>query len=144
MLKIQALLNPAENTAQREATSSPPLTPAYTQASSTPSTPSFVVPDSSVHSPAKRQKLKKDQAIFIRGTAKEPVTYKPTECIEEPFCLNPNDTTELAHQHQNFAIFPSGRGEDGLIADYQRRIPYSSDKKAFFGKTNRDAFEGVR
>lgn len=143
MLKIHSLLNPSacESSKPQYASVSPPPTPAYTQASSAASTPQPQTP--SAPSPAKRQKLVKDAAIFIRGTAKEPINYPPFECMEHAVCLTSQQQDELARQHDHFQIFPSGRGDDGFIADYQRHIPYSSEKKAFYGKTNRDAFEGI-
>ena len=49
---------------------------------------------------------------------------------------------DLAQEQERFGVFPCGRGDEGLIAHYQRHIPYSSEKKMFHGKTNRDAFEG--
>lgn len=144
MLKIHSLLNPSalqDNSRLREASVSPPPTPAYTQASSTISTPRLQTP--STASPTKRPKLVKDAAIFVRGTPKQPVNYVPFECTEDALYFSAEQQQELAKQHERFEVFPNGRGDAGFIADYQRHIPYSSDKKAFFGKTNRDAFEGT-
>ena len=142
MLKIHSLLNPSatEHNGPQSASVSPPPTPAYTQASSAASTPRPQTP--STPSPAKRQKLVKDAAIFVRGTPKEPVIYVPYECAEKTVCLSSQQKEELVAQHERFQIYPSGRGDQGFIADYPRHIPYSSEKKAFFGKTSRDAFEG--
>ncbi|KAK5125990.1 hypothetical protein LTR85_011345 [Meristemomyces frigidus] len=141
MLKIHSLLNPSavEYNRLREPSVSPPPTPAYTQASSANSTPRPQTPFTP--SPTKRPKLVKDAAIFVRGIAKQPVNYVPLECSEDAICLSSEQQQELARQHEQFEVFPNGRGSDGFIADYQRHIPYSSDKNAFFGKTNRDAFE---
>ena len=144
MLKIHSLLNPSATTEYsrvREASVSPPPTPAYTQASSTISTPQPQTP--TTPSADKRQKLVKDAAIFVRGTAKQPVHHQPFECTENAICLSSEQQQELARQHARFQVYPNGRGNAGFIADYQRHIPYSSDKKTFFGKTNRDAFEGM-
>ncbi|KAK5134559.1 hypothetical protein LTR08_006344 [Meristemomyces frigidus] len=142
MLKIHALLNPSTTTEHnrvREASVSPPPTPAYTQASSATPTPQPQTP--TTLSPTKRQKLVKDAAIFVRGIAKQPVNYVPYECTEDAICLSSEQQQDLARQHERFEVFPNAHGNSGFIADYQRHIPYSSDKKAFFGKTNRDAFE---
>ncbi|KAK3117028.1 hypothetical protein LTR53_001982 [Teratosphaeriaceae sp. CCFEE 6253] len=141
MLKIHALLNPADQTRMRESSISHPPTPAPTQASSTASTPVPQTPLTATGAAAKRQKLVKDAAIFVRGTAKEPIGYPPFECTEDAICLSHRASQELAEQHERYAVFPSGRGDEGLISDYQRHIPYSSEKKAFQGLTNRDAFE---
>ena len=143
MLKIHALLNPSATTERshgREMSVSPPPTPAYTQASSTTSTPQPPTP--TTPSSTKRQKLVKDAAIFVRGIARQPVHYVPYECTEDAICLSSEQQQELARQHERFQVFPNAHGNAGFIADYQRHIPYSSDKKTFFGKTNRDAFEG--
>lgn len=134
MLQVNSLLDHSATERKRlqEVSPSPPITPATTQASSTTSTPMST----------KAQKQVKDSALFIRGTPKEPVNYRPHECSQDSGCLSPSEQTELARQHGLFNVFPSGRGEDGLIVNYQRHIPYSSEKKTFSGKTNRDAFEG--
>lgn len=143
MLKIHSLLNPSASEHNRlpKASTSPPLTPAYTHASTPASTPQPQTPVTP--SATKRPKLVKDAAVFVRGTPKEPINYPPYECTEDAICLSPQQQEELAKQHELFKIFPNGCGEDGLISDYQRHIPYSSEKKSFFGKTNRDAFEGT-
>ena len=144
-MQIHSLLNPTATTSERGRVRQPslsqPPTPAYTQASSVTSTPQPQTP--TTPSPAKRQKLVKDAAIFTRGVAKQPVIYKPYECSENATCLTPEQQEELARQHDRFQIYPNAHGSSGFIADFQRHIPYSSDKKAFFGKTNRDAFEGM-
>ncbi|KAK0924013.1 hypothetical protein LTR57_006389 [Friedmanniomyces endolithicus] len=136
MLKIQSLLNPSERSRMRGASISPPPTPASTQVSSTASTP--VLPASPS---LKRKKLVKDAAIFVRGNAKEPVKYPPYECTDDSICLSDHAMEDLAQEQERFGVFPCGRGDEGLIAHYQRHIPYSSEKKMFHGKTNRDAFE---
>ncbi|KAF2773465.1 hypothetical protein EJ03DRAFT_254542, partial [Teratosphaeria nubilosa] len=118
---------------------SPPPTPAVTQFASALSTPAPRTPFTA--SPG-RQKLVKDNAIFVHGVPKEPVKYLPFECTEDSVCLSDREKGELSIQHERFAIFPSGRGDQGFISDYQRHIPYASEKKTFYGKTNRDAFEG--
>lgn len=142
MLKINALLNPSSSdlNVKQEVNHSPPLTPAYTQASSASSTP---IPQTPVTPSPKRPKLVKDAAIFVRGTPKQPVNFAAFECTETSVCLSTHQQEELAKQHDRFRIFPNGRGDSGLIMDYQRHIPYSSEKKSFYGKTSRDAFEGM-
>ncbi|KAH9845691.1 APSES transcription factor Xbp1 like protein [Teratosphaeria destructans] len=140
MLKIDSLLNPpmaAHNSAYHPA-DSPPPTPAFAQSASALSTPASRT--AFTPSPG-RQKLVKDNAIFVRGVPKEPVKYLPFECTEDSVCLSDREKDELSVQHERFAIFPSGRGDQGFISDYQRHIPYASEKKTFYGKTNRDAFE---
>lgn len=145
MLKIDSLLNPfkAESRLPCEIPSkSVPPTPVGIQSTSTTSSPRTRSPRTPL--PAKRQKLIKDNAVYHRGTPKEPVNYLPFECTEVSPCLSKQDQEELARQHEIFKVSPSGRGDEGFIADYQRHIPYSSEKKSFFGKTNRDAFEGLQ
>ncbi|TKA74115.1 hypothetical protein B0A55_07084 [Friedmanniomyces simplex] len=124
----------------RGASISQPPTPAFTHVSSTASTPVPQTPVTATSS-QQRTKLVKDAAIFVRGTPKEPVKYPPYECTEDSICLSDHAMEDLAQQQERFAVFPSGRGDEGLVADYQRHIPYSSEKKMFHGKTNRDAFE---
>jgi hypothetical protein len=141
MLKIDSLLNPSgtEHRMIREATASLPPTPAYTQVSAT-STPQ----PSNPPTPAlRRQKLVKDNAVFHRGVPKDPVRYLPYELGSDAACLTDAEKDELARQHQRFQIFPNGSAEQGLIRDYQRHIPYSSEKKDFYGKTNMEGFHGT-
>lgn len=87
-----------------------------------------------------RQKPAKDAALFSKGQAKEPVNYPPYECQENNGVLNRAERQELVAQHKRFRIYPSG-GDEGLIYDYVRHIPYNSEKKTFFGKTGREGFE---
>jgi len=143
MLKIRSLLNPptSDHSIMPEASVTPPPTPAYTtQGSSSATTPQPQTP--TTPSTTKRQKLVKDGAVFIPGTAKEPVNYPPYECTERALCLSLADQEVLAHQHARFELYPRGCDGQGFIADFQRRIPYSSERREFHGKTNRDAFEG--
>ncbi|KAK4991477.1 hypothetical protein LTR66_006545 [Elasticomyces elasticus] len=135
MMKIHALLNPsaASRLLPDCSSISPPLTPEYsTSPASTPapSTPSL----------ANRQKVAKDAAIFNKAPIKGNVNYPPFECSNQYSCLSDDDKVALTEQHRRFQIYPSG-GSDGMIGDYVRHIPYSSEKKTFFGKTGRDAFE---
>lgn len=145
MLKIQSLLNPSasEHNRLRDVPSvSPPPTPAYTNEGSSPATtPRPGTP--LTPSPTKRQKLTKDAAVFVRSNPAGSVNYPPFECNEEALCLSSADRQQLAHQHEHFEVFPTGKGDQGLVSDYTRHIPYSSEKKTFFGKTGREAFEGL-
>ncbi|KAM3425593.1 hypothetical protein BST61_g7540 [Cercospora zeina] len=139
MLTIDSLLNPTGGHGYPEQysnTTAPP-TPAYTYSRAgtprpeTPNTPS----------PPKRQKLIKDAAMFIPSQAQGVINYPASECSEEVDCLAAPQRQELAKQHLKFHVYPSGRGGDGRIEDYPRRIPYSSEKKDFLIKTGRDAFD---
>lgn len=144
MLKIQSLLNPS-GPATRSANGvvSHPPTPACTiESSSTFSTPCPDTPTTTTSSQPQRQKLIKDSAVFTRGEAKGRINYRPFECIERAACLTKADREDLQLQHRRFSIFPSGSDEHGLIADYTRHIPYSSDKKSFYGKTGKEGFNG--
>ncbi|KAI5367388.1 Putative transcription regulator HTH, APSES-type DNA-binding domain-containing protein [Septoria linicola] len=140
MLKIHSLLNPTVDYRYYEhRTDTPPPTPAYTSNSHSPAdTPR---PETPITPSPKRQKLIKDAAVFLRGTQQGQVNYPPFECTDDSLCLNNHQRRELADQHERFQIFPSGRNHEGLIGDYVRHIPYSSEKKSFLNKTGRDAFD---
>lgn len=147
MIKINSLLNPPSSpntlppySSLARSAHSPPPTPAYTsQASSIASTPAPSTPISA--SPANvRQKVPKDAALFQHGVAKEPVNYAPYECTENNGILSSLERKELVYQHKRFQIYPSG-GQEGLIYDYVRHIPYNSEKKTFFDDTGREGFE---
>lgn len=146
MLKIHSLLNPTSESSRwhpHHAGATPPPTPAHTTHGSSPAgTPRPGTP--ATPSASKRQKLVKDAAVFLRGSVKGDINHPPFECNEESLDLDLNheQRQELAEQHQRFQIFPSGRGDEGRIADYVRHIPYSSEKKNFLNKTGRDAFDG--
>jgi len=143
MIKIDSLLNPSASVYSRlrQASVSPPPTPAYTTgASSTTSTPQPQTPTTS--SSVLHQKLIKDGAVFLPGTPKEPVNYPPYESTDPALCLSPADRAELARQHVRFEVYPRGEHEQDLIANYQRHIPYTSERTKFTSKTNLDAFEG--
>lgn len=142
MLKIHSLLNPASDCRYHgQYTNTPPPTPAYpTHGYSQAGTPRPETPNAS--SPSKRQKLIKDAAVFLRGAIKGNINYPPFECNEDSLCLDSQQRQELAEHHECFKIFPCGRRDEGLISDYVRHIPYSSEKKGFLNKTGRDAFDG--
>lgn len=107
-------------------------TPTPTPGPDTPPTPSSTKP-----------KNTKDAAIFKAASTKGHVKYKPYECITSLQFLSPDLRAEIAVQHKAFNICPSGRGDEGLIGHFPRHIPYASEKKGFFAKTGRDAFEGM-
>ena len=150
MLRIQSLLNPEAASERADAISyarsdafSPPLTPALTTTTSNSSfSPRLGTPD--VASPAKRQKLIKDAPVFVKGEAKGQVHYPPFESNEDTIALPPHLRDELVLQHRRFKIYPSGSEKDGLISDFVKRIPYSSEKKEFFGKNGWEGFNGER
>ncbi|EME46120.1 hypothetical protein DOTSEDRAFT_51684 [Dothistroma septosporum NZE10] len=142
MLKIHSLLNPSTSDDRFDCSraTSPPPTPAYTANEYSPaSTPRPDTPPTP--SPTKRQKLIKDAAVFQRGAVKAPINYPPFECNEDSLCLSSDQRVELAAQHRRFQVFPSGHGNEDLISDFVRHIPYSSEKKSFLNKTGRDAFD---
>ncbi|GAB7354986.1 hypothetical protein MBLNU459_g5598t1 [Dothideomycetes sp. NU459] len=144
MMKIQSLLNcpPSPEIPPPCSSLSPPPTPAYSNhASSIASTPPPNTPMStSTPTTRLRQKMAKDAAIFHKNPVKGDVNYAPYECLEKDLTLTNAQRQDLREQHRRFCIYPSG-GEEGLIGDYVRHVPYSSDKKTFSGKTGRDAFE---
>lgn len=142
-LNINALLNPSESSQRIAETSS------NSQAFIRNGTPTPLSPESQATPPpsarSKRQKLIKDGAVFERGPLKGPNNYPPHESMEPSIILTSKQAEELALQHRRFQIFPSGNqsADDGLISDFPRRIPYSSDKKSFLNKTGRDLFDGM-
>lgn len=141
MLKIHSLLNPmADNSALLAASGSRSAVPAHIPHRSTPAeTPRA---DTPTQSPAKRQKLVKDAAVFIRGTATGPVNYPPYECSESSLQIPSELSQKIAHYHKLYNIYPSALGDE-KISDFARHIPYSSEKKTFLNKTGRDAFDGM-
>ncbi|OQO10064.1 hypothetical protein B0A48_04420 [Cryoendolithus antarcticus] len=140
MLTINALLNPEISECRETICTSQPLTPAPTTEPSTPaSTPQSAT--FSAATSARRPKLTKDAAVFARGAPQGQVKYDTFECTSESICLTHSQQEELTQQHERFYVFPSGQGDAGLIREYVRHIPYSSEKKCFFDKTGREAFE---
>lgn len=140
MLKIQSLLNPmADGNVPRLAPSTRAAARPYTPQSSTPTVNSR--PNTPNAYPAKRQKLVKDAAVFIRGPITGPNDYPPYECSDTSPYLCMEQSTELARKHRLYRIHPNALVED-KIADFVRHIPYSSEKKSLFSKTGRDAFHG--
>lgn len=148
MLKIQSLLNPTNSSGvldepkyTHSTTFSPPLTPALTSTTSNSSySPRLGTPDTTI--PIKRQKLVKDAPVFVKGEVKGKVHFAPFESSEDAIALPPWQRDELLQQHRRFNIYPSGSEKDGLISDFVKRIPYSSDKKDFFGKAGFEGFDG--
>jgi hypothetical protein len=142
MLKIHSLLNPEPSHSNDSSPAGSPVTPAFTTAASTPaSTPRLDTP-ATASPPAKRAKLTKDAAVFVRGTPHGDVNYKPYECTTSSAHLTPAQNQELVRQHKVFQIFPNGTDQEGRIQEYVRHIPYSSERKQFFSNTGREAFEG--
>ncbi|KAL1306291.1 hypothetical protein AAFC00_004376 [Neodothiora populina] len=101
---------------------------------------SSCAPASSTTSFSPRPKAAKDAAVFQRGPVKGAVNYPPYECNENDGVLTKPERDELLMQHKRFKIYPSG-GDEGLIHDYVRSVPYSSNKKTFSGRTGREGFE---
>lgn len=81
--------------------------------------------------------------MFIKGEAKGKVHYPPYESSDDAISLPPWLRDELLEQHKVYKIYPSGNETDGLIADFTKSIPYSSEKKEFFGKTGWEGFDGM-
>ncbi|KAL9046617.1 MAG: hypothetical protein Q9214_000588 [Letrouitia sp. 1 TL-2023] len=77
--------------------------------------------------PVKKQKLCKDEAVFIKGKPKGNIQYWPCE----------DDDEDIVAEHKKYEIFPKGH-----IAEYCKHIPYNSEKKSFLLKTGREGFQG--
>jgi len=77
--------------------------------------------------PAKKPKLAKDAALFVKGKISGEINYAPYEQYRE----------RIAKEVAKLGVYPQGK-----IADFRRHIPYNSDKKTFLQKTGREAFEG--
>ena len=75
----------------------------------------------------KKPKMAKDAAIFTEGKINGRIDYAPWQDYDQ----------ETLHELQGFNIHPLGK-----ITNFRRHIPYNSEKKAFWEKTGRDAFEG--
>lgn len=142
MMNINSLLNPPPSPNRLPPCSSFNPTPSpshHSEAYTAPTTPSTRILLSPMASP--RPRLPKDAAIFTLSATNGQVNYAPYECTERHAVLSPDERHELKQQHRRFRLFPSG-GEERLIGEYVRRVPYNSDKKGFsFGKTGREGFE---
>lgn len=79
--------------------------------------------------PVKKQKLCKDEAVFIKGKPKGDIQYWPCE----------DENEDIAAEHKKYEIFPKGH-----IADYCKHIPYNSEKKSFLLKMGREGFQGQK
>lgn len=143
MLQIKNLLNPISSSQQVEASPSPASTPAYVANNFTPTPTSTPGPETPLTPASSKPKNVKDAAVFKAASTKGLVKYKPFECNAKLHWLGSALRAEIADQHRAFKIRPSGRGNEGLIGNFPRHIPYASEKKGFFGKTGRDAFEGM-
>lgn len=75
----------------------------------------------------KPSKVGKDAPVFEEADIRGECRYVPDEYQNE----------ELVTQHERFELYPMGQ-----IADYPRHIPYNSDKKPFFERTNRGYLNG--
>ena len=131
VLSIQSLLNP--------------VFPAIPPSNSRPaqSSPSRVTPSTIQTGGTRRQKLIKDNAVFTKSAPAGAVRYPPYECSDDALSLPQSLQHELVRQHLRFRIFPNGSERDGCITEYTRHIPYASEKKGFFDKTGREAFDGT-
>jgi hypothetical protein len=115
MGSIAFLLNPVEDTDQYQQLPSPCST-------------SYAGDHCSPARRAKKQKVSKDAAIFMRGRVRGELRYPPCEYQD----------AELAEVHKRFELHPMGH-----ITEFPRHIPYNSDKKTFMEKTGRGSFEGT-
>lgn len=116
-MKISALLNPD---AERR------RTPQTARNQEEPESPG----PSNQHTHSKQKAANreaKDAPKFLQGRPVGQVNFPP----HHP------DSESLRRELQRFVIYPP-KG----ISRYPRHIPYSSDKKRFFAKTGREAFEG--
>lgn len=137
MLQIRNLLNPMGNNQEADPAYSRASTPAYTPNDFTPTpTPG---PDTPL-TPAstKRQRNGKAAAIVKPTPTKGIVRYKSYECNSDFLCTDPTLRDEIIKQHRNFQVSAEG---PGLISQFPKHVPYSSDRKDFSEKTGRDAFE---
>lgn len=117
-MRIQSLLNPFDCGDRHGYRSSESPVPATMHRPVAPCT-----------SAPKRQKLPKDAAIFADDAkVNGPVNFPPYDF---------GNDAELAAQHRKFQIYPEGN----ILQKGARRIPYNSEKKDFWPKTGRDAFE---
>lgn len=116
MVPVASLLNPLPASFERAVTKSPiPISVLYTSALQ----------------PAKKPKMSKAAATFVKGKPKGDVNYPPFE-LEDL-----DEATEAAYER--FDVRPVGQ-----ISEYPKRIPYNSEKKSFQQKTGRSGFEGIR
>ena len=142
MLKIHYLLNPVAADDYSSRPSTPANTATYTHTPTSAATPT-PGPDTPV-TPAstKQQKNGKDNGVVPSGRPKNPVNYRPYECNSNTHYYDAEYRNEMAAQHRAFRICTAGSGGQGLIGDFPKHVPYASEKKGFFSKTGRDAFEG--
>jgi hypothetical protein len=87
---------------------------------------------SSPFQPARKVKMSKAAATFVKGKPKGEVNYPPFESQDDLDALT-------VAAYEKFEVKPIGQ-----ISDYPKRIPYNSEKKSFQQKTGRDGFEGMR
>jgi hypothetical protein len=139
MLRINNLLNPMNNSNNQAdgPTSRLRSTPAYTVNDPT-STPTPGPDTPLTPASAKRQKNGKGKPVTKRATPTGVVNYRPHECNDNVVCADAALRKEIIDHHCHYQVSIEG---EGLISDYPKRIPYTSDKKDFHNKTGRDAFE---
>jgi hypothetical protein len=138
MLRINNLLNPMNNSNdQADGLTSLRTTPALNENDFT-STPTPGPDTPLTPASTKRQKNGKGKPITKRAAPKGLVNYRPYECNENVVCADAALRREIIDQHCRFQVSIEG---EGLISDYPKHIPYTSDKKDFHNKTGRDAFE---
>jgi hypothetical protein len=138
MLRINNLLNPMNNSNnQANGSTSLRSTPAYT-ANDFTSTPTPGPDTPLTPASTKRQKNGKGKPVTKRSTPKGVVNYRPHECNDNIVCADAALRREIIDKHCHYQVSIEG---EGLISDYPKHIPYTSDKKDFQTKTGRDAFE---
>jgi len=142
MLKINNILNPvaADDDASRAAT--PADTAAYTATPTSATTPTPCPDTPLTPASTKQQKNGKDNGVVPSARPKSPVNYRAHELSSYTHYYDSEFRNELAAQHKAFRICTAGNGGHGLIGDFPKHVPYSSEKKGFYSKTGRDAFEG--
>lgn len=135
MLRINNLLNPTANDREANHPVSRSSTPAYTANDLTPTpTPG---PETPV-TPASTRRQKNGKGVAKPAPTKGIVRYKSFECNSDFLCSDPALRDEIISQHRKFQVSAEG---PGLISEFPKHIPYASDRKDFFNKTGREAFE---
>lgn len=141
VMKIQSLLNPsaAVNSTRPDTMATP---------STTRATPidSVVDPSLEPDTPSTTTALGRNTTYNSSKKTTEvahgKVNFPAFEIDEDSICLSPAQQEELFRQHSRFNVNPSGFNKGDLVSDTTKHIPYSSEKKRFFGKTGRDGFNG--
>lgn len=135
MLRINNLLNPTGNDREADRPVSRFSTPAYTANDLTPTpTPGPETPAT----PASTRRQRNGKNAVKPAPTKGLVRYRSFECNSDVLCTDRTLRDEIISQHRKFQVSTEG---PGLISELPRHIPYASDRKDFFNKTGRDAFE---